>query len=41
MNFNDTSVQSGKTYYYATTAVDVHGVESVYSNQAQAVVPMP
>jgi hypothetical protein len=39
--FSDSSVQSGQTYYYATTAVDSAGVESSYSNQVQAIVPMP
>jgi fibronectin type 3 domain-containing protein len=38
-NFNDTNVQSGITYYYVVTAVDSSGNESVYSNQAQAVIP--
>ncbi len=37
--YTDSTVQSGQTYYYATTAVDSSGVESSYSNIAQAVVP--
>lgn len=37
----DQSVASGKTYYYVTTAVDSHGVESAYSNQAKAKIPSP
>lgn len=37
--FTDTSVQAGATYYYVVTAVDSSGHESVYSNQATAVVP--
>lgn len=41
MNFSDSTVESGQTYYYVTTAVDSAGVESSYSNQAQAVVPFP
>lgn len=41
MNYSDSSVQSGKTYYYVTTAVDSAGAESSYSNQVQAVVPFP
>ena len=41
MNYTDNTVQSGQTYYYMTTAVDSSGVESSYSNQAQAVVPFP
>jgi fibronectin type 3 domain-containing protein len=41
MSFSDSTVQSGKTYYYVTTAVDLNGAESSFSNQVQAVVPMP
>jgi fibronectin type 3 domain-containing protein len=37
--YTDTSVQSGMTYYYAVMAVDSNGVESAYSNVAQATVP--
>jgi len=40
-SYTDSNVQSGKTYYYVTTAVDSAGAESVYSNQATAVIPMP
>jgi len=39
--YTDNTVQAGVTYYYVTTAVDASGVESVYSNQAPAVVPTP
>jgi hypothetical protein len=39
--YTDTSVTSGLTYYYVTTAVDNSGNESSYSNQAQAVIPDP
>ncbi len=39
--YSDSSVQAGQTYYYVVTAVDGSGSESVYSNQAQAVVPTP
>jgi len=39
--YTDNTVQAGATYYYVTTAVDGSGVESAYSNQAQAVVPSP
>jgi len=39
--YTDNTVQAGVTYYYVTTAVDASGVESVYSNQAPAVVPSP
>lgn len=36
----DGSVTSGQTYYYVLTAV-AGGVESSYSNQAQAAIPTP
>jgi hypothetical protein len=38
-SYTDTTVQSGVTYYYVTTAVDSSGVESVDSNQVTAVIP--
>jgi hypothetical protein len=41
MNYTDSNVQSGSTYYYVTTAVDASGSQSVYSDEAQAVIPMP
>jgi fibronectin type 3 domain-containing protein len=37
--YTDSSVTSGQTYYYVTTAVDSSGLETVYSNVAQATVP--
>jgi hypothetical protein len=40
-SYTDSSVQAGQTYYYVVTAVDGSGTESVYSNQAQAVIPTP
>ncbi|HJT71395.1 MAG TPA: choice-of-anchor D domain-containing protein [Terriglobales bacterium] len=40
-SFTDTTVQSGQTYYYVVTAVDSSGVESAYSNQASATIPVP
>ena len=40
-SYTDNSVQAGQTYYYVVTAVDGGGNESVYSNQAQAVIPTP
>jgi len=40
MNYTDSNVQSGSTYYYVTTAVDASGSQSVYSDEAQAVIPM-
>jgi fibronectin type 3 domain-containing protein len=39
LSYTDSSVQSGTSYYYVTTAVDSNGDESVYSNEAQAVIP--
>ena len=41
MNYSDGTVQSGQTYFYATTAVDSSGQESGYSNQVQVAVPFP
>jgi SdrD B-like domain len=37
--YTDTTVQSGTTYYYVTTAVDSSGTESAYSNEAKAIIP--
>jgi hypothetical protein len=37
--YTDGTVQSATTYYYVVTAVDDKGEESVYSNEAKAVVP--
>ena len=39
--YTDDTVQGGQTYYYVTTAVDSTGGESIYSNEAQAIVPSP
>jgi hypothetical protein len=39
--FSDTSVASGRTYYYVATTVDTSNNESAYSNKATAVVPTP
>jgi hypothetical protein len=39
--FTDSSVQSGQSYFYVTTAVDGSGNESAHSNQTQAVIPTP
>jgi len=38
-NYTDSTVESGKTYYYVATAVDTGNLESSYSNQASAVIP--
>jgi fibronectin type 3 domain-containing protein len=37
--FPDNSVVSGTTYYYATTAVDMRGIESGYSNKVHVKIP--
>jgi fibronectin type 3 domain-containing protein len=39
MSYADSGVQSGLTYYYVATSVDSSGMESVYSNEVNAVVP--
>src|ERR1017187_2826735 len=38
-SYTDTTALAGQTYYYVTTAVDNNNNESVYSNQAPAVIP--
>jgi hypothetical protein len=38
-SYKDATVASGKTYFYATTAVNSKGEESSYSNQAEVSVP--
>ncbi len=40
-SYTDSTVASGFTYYYVTTAVDNSGLESGYSNQATAIIPTP
>jgi Abnormal spindle-like microcephaly-assoc'd, ASPM-SPD-2-Hydin len=37
--FTDWFVQSGKTYYYVTTAVSEDGIESAYSNRVEVAIP--
>jgi hypothetical protein len=39
--FTDSSVKSGVTYYYVTSAVDASGAESIFSNEMQSVIPSP
>jgi hypothetical protein len=39
VQFSDSSVTSGQTYYYVVTAVDSNNVESTFSNQATAIIP--
>lgn len=38
-NYTDSTVQNTTTYFYVTTAVDSTGNESIYSNEAQAMIP--
>jgi hypothetical protein len=38
-SYTDSTVADGTTYYYVTTAVNTGSQESIYSNQAQAVIP--
>lgn len=40
-SYTDPTVQSGRTYFYLVTAVDTKGRESLFSNQAAAIVPWP
>jgi hypothetical protein len=37
--YDDTTVQTGNTYFYVTTSVDSGGDESAFSNQATATIP--
>lgn len=39
LSYDDSTVVSGKTYYYVVTAVDSSGQQSINSNQATAVIP--
>jgi hypothetical protein len=39
LTYADTTVQSGQTYFFVTTAVDGSGNESVFSNEVRAVIP--
>ena len=39
-SYTDSKVQLGATYFYVTTAVDAKRVESVYSNEFPAVIPL-
>lgn len=41
VSYIDNAVNSGKSYFYVVTAVAGGGVESAYSNQAQATIPIP
>ena len=37
--FTDSTVQSGTIYYYVTSAVNAAGVESIFSNEFQSLIP--
>ncbi len=39
LGYTDSTVQNGTTYYYVMTGVDSSGNESLYSNEAQAIIP--
>jgi hypothetical protein len=41
LQWKDSSVQPGTTYYYVVTALAANSAESTYSNQASAAVPKP
>lgn len=41
IQYEDSQVQSGQTYYYVVTAVDSNNVESENSNQVSATIPSP
>jgi fibronectin type 3 domain-containing protein len=38
-SYVDSSVQSGRTYYYVVTALDSTNQESTYSSEIAAIVP--
>jgi len=38
-NYADTTVTGGATYFYVATAVNSHGDESGYSNEAKVIIP--
>ena len=40
-SYVDSTVVSGSSYFYVTTAVDSSGVESAFSNEAPATIPNP
>ena len=37
--YNDNTIQSGQTYYYVVTSVNLSDVESAYSNEVVASIP--
>ena len=38
-SYIDSSVQTGKTYFFVVTAVDSSNVESAFSNEVSALIP--
>jgi hypothetical protein len=40
-SFTDSTVQSGATYFYIVTSMNANSVESAYSDEAKAVIPVP
>jgi hypothetical protein len=38
LQYTDFDIQAGQTYYYVSTAVNTSNAESVYSNEARAIV---
>jgi fibronectin type 3 domain-containing protein len=39
--YDDSTVQSGQTYFYAATSLDSRNVESSFSNEASVTIPTP
>jgi fibronectin type 3 domain-containing protein len=39
--YTDSAVQAGQTYFYVATSVDSSNIESMFSNEASAVIPTP
>jgi hypothetical protein len=41
LQWKDSTVQAGTTYYYVVTAIDANSTESQFSNQTSAAIPKP
>jgi fibronectin type 3 domain-containing protein len=41
IQYTDSAVQAGQTYYYVATSVDSSNVESTYSSEVSATIPTP
>jgi fibronectin type 3 domain-containing protein len=39
--YPDSTVLAGQNYFYVVTSADSNGAESVFSNEASAVIPTP